>query len=108
MAKIEQEWTKIDKRNINQPFLAILFQKIKIKTSPFIFCEIYTSKIASNRRAGRMGIYNTKFTDSSLNATASENGLLTLAIGVTEPSVLLYFPQTVLLDQPPLKIARFH
>jgi hypothetical protein len=55
-----------------------------------------------------MGIYNTKFTDSSLNATASENGLLTLAIGVTEPSVLLYFPQTVLLDQPPLKIARFH
>jgi hypothetical protein len=31
VAKIEQEWTKIDKRNINQPYLAIFFQK-KIKT----------------------------------------------------------------------------
>jgi hypothetical protein len=58
--------------------------------------------------AGRMGIYNTKFTDSYINATASENGLLTLTVGVTELSVLLYFSQTVLLDQPPLKIARFH
>jgi hypothetical protein len=55
-----------------------------------------------------MGIYNTKFTDSYINATASENGLLTLTVGVTELSVLLYFSQTVLLDQPPLKIARFH
>jgi hypothetical protein len=33
MAKIKQEWTKIGKRNINQPFLATFFEKMKIDTS---------------------------------------------------------------------------
>jgi hypothetical protein len=44
VAKIEQEWTKIGKRNINQPFLATFFYKMKIKTSQLVFYEIWTFK----------------------------------------------------------------
>jgi hypothetical protein len=46
MAKIELEWIKIDKKNINQPFLA--FRKMKIKTCPLYFMKSGPAKIVSN------------------------------------------------------------
>jgi hypothetical protein len=62
--------TKIDKRNINQPFLVIFIQKMKIKT-----CFLYFVKFGSTKSppmqvgydlqfllGGRRCIYNTKFT----------------------------------------------
>jgi hypothetical protein len=44
VAKNDQERTKIDKRNINQPFLANFFQKMKIKTFPLYFVKSGPSK----------------------------------------------------------------
>lgn len=50
VTKIEEEWTKINKRNINQSFLTTLIQKTKIKTSSLVFCEIWNSKIVTMER----------------------------------------------------------
>jgi hypothetical protein len=47
-------------------------------------------------------------TGGSLNTTASENRIFTLAVGVTEPPVEIRFSLAVLLHQPPVEISYFH
>jgi hypothetical protein len=112
-------------RNINQPFLFTFFQKMKTKTSPLVFCEIWTSKIASNGSwlratapvgGGRVvfithsslavGLKNRQWkhisTGGYLNTTASGNRIFPLAVGVTEPPVEIRFSLAVLLHQPPV------